>query len=80
MPIDWPDDCHVLPDGSAIGKATARPCRCGRTLFLVVAPGDGRLCVQCPDCCKARANSTVLGTLDISTWKWTPRRGGRHGE
>lgn len=74
MPIDWPNDFHVLPDDSAIHRPSTRPCRCGKTIFSVVRTAMGTCSVQCPACCRPKPGDRVLGTLDVKTWKWTPAK------
>ncbi len=64
---DWPHEFYVLPDGTGIFKADARPCGvCGKDDFLLVQTAMGQR-VQCP-CVKVKRGERVLGTLNRERW------------
>ncbi len=67
---DWPPEFYVLPDGTGIVKADARPCGiCGNNDFLLVQTSNGQR-VQCK-CAKVKRGEKILGSLDRTRWVLT---------
>jgi hypothetical protein len=68
VPIEWPPEFLVLPDGSACLKSDLKPCRkCGAE-FVVVMTALKTCSVQCPKCVKLKPDDRVIGTIDRREW------------
>lgn len=77
MAIEWDQNVYfAFPDGSAIVKASAAPCRgCGHEMGVWLSPG-GQYRTYCGRCCKPRRGAPpdqYVGWLDHLYWRIATR-------